>query len=97
MAYRRICRFCGNWFETLDYRVRYCSDDCRQRADAINYRAQKERELLMAEQRKQDQRMALRNEKARRSASTLSAVAKAASDMGMTYGQYMVYLKGEVK
>ena len=93
MAFKRVCKICGRQFETLDYRVRYCSDDCREIGTAISKRRKREVYQEQEQQRKAERRMAERAEKVRQSGAVLSSVAMTARDMGMSYGQYMVYLK----
>ena len=93
MAYKRICKICGRQFETLDYRVRYCSDDCREIGTAISKRRKQGAWSEQERQRKAERRMAERAEKVRQSAAALASDDMAARDMGMTYGQYKAYMK----
>lgn len=90
MEYKRVCKLCGREFITLEYRVQYCSDACREIGAKIKYTQAKQRELERAEELKLIRRMNERAEAVAQRMSLLSADARAAKDQGLTYGKWRI-------
>lgn len=88
MAYKKVCKICGAEFETLDYRVAICSDDCRDVARRMRRDRKNSKSHDRREQIRHERMMQQRAEAVRESAARLSADARAARESGLSYGQW---------
>ena len=95
MAYKRRCWVCDAEFETLDYRVRMCSDDCREVRKRIKEEQYRQTEKEREEERELTKRMRERAAEVRQRMHLLSEDAKEADDHGMTYGKYWAMQRNE--
>lgn len=76
----RECEICGKVFNLISYNQRYCGEKCKREANSILRHERYLAEKLNAQTKPKHD--------------TLSEVARKASAMGLTYGQYMVLQKG---
>lgn len=86
-VYKKVCNVCGQEFNAPSNRFQICSDECRRLINRQN-----------VEKAKREYRKALRYEpavKPKKTAPTmtLTEASRQARERGMTYGQFMVWLK----
>lgn len=77
---KRKCEICGKVFNLISYNQRYCGEKCKREANSILRHERYLAEKLNAQTKPKHD--------------TLSEVARKASAMGLTYGQYMILQKG---
>lgn len=75
----RKCEICGKVFNLISYNQRYCGEKCKREANSILRHERYQAEKLNAQTKTKHD--------------TLSEVARKASALGLTYGQYMVLQK----
>ncbi len=90
--YERVCKICGREFETESYRKSICSEECRKLARRENEaKASGKRELYNRTFREKQK---LRKQVSGKApALSLAEVSRMARERGMTYGEYMVFLR----
>lgn len=75
----KICEVCGKEFETNAWNARYCSRPCLREANRRNSKRRKQSEA----------RMDLKVERIRYTTADVAEIAKRASELGMSYGEYV--------
>ncbi len=76
------CAFCGKLFQLNGNSRKYCSPQCRKASERVR-----------AVMRKQAERGRVASKPKEKLPDALSAVARAASAAGMTYGKYVAHTK----
>lgn len=81
--YERVCPLCNTKFQTEYYAGLYCSDECKITADNESRKKARERSRKRYYEKKREEE--LRKQKAK----SITEIAIAAREAGMTYGKYV--------